>query len=366
MTTVRIAKEENREDFYKLWKICFGDSDAFCDWFFANRFSPTHSVVLEENGEIISCMQAFPYLIRIRGKVVSGAMLCGVSTHPAHRRKGCMGKIFSYEMNHLREMGYLIAPHTPAVLPSYFSFGHLPVADAAYLQCDCVPFVEKPEGFCLLTEENWQTFYPLYTRFAEKYSGIIQRTEADFLRKATDYAADGGKAAAYIEDNSIKGYAFYYQTETELLCVEAVAEEGYWKPLTDGLLFLGKGLSFSAKLPPEVKLSYSFAETERNQKGVMGLCNAAALLQALALSLPYGFSLKDTIIPENNGLFDFCGNAYVGEPIFEISVGHLIQVLVGYHSLQELKEEITVFDEKKFAELDSLLPKQNCYIIDEY
>ena len=32
MTAVRIAKAEDKKAFYDLWKICFGDSNAFCDW----------------------------------------------------------------------------------------------------------------------------------------------------------------------------------------------------------------------------------------------------------------------------------------------------------------------------------------------
>ena len=60
---------------------------------------------------------------------------------------------------------------------------------------------------------DWYKLYPLYCRFAEKYSGIIKRTEEDFIRKASDYAADGGEALAYIENNDVKAYAFYYKTE---------------------------------------------------------------------------------------------------------------------------------------------------------
>ena len=136
MTAVRIAKAEDKKAFYDLWKICFGDSDAFCDWFFRNRFAPDYSVVLETEGKIVSCMQAFPYTLWIRGREIPGAMLCGVSTHPDYRKKGYMGQIFTYEMKLLREKGCLVAPHTPAVLQSYFPFGHFPVADAAYLTCD--------------------------------------------------------------------------------------------------------------------------------------------------------------------------------------------------------------------------------------
>lgn len=366
MADVRIASQNDRKEFNRLWKICFGDSDAFCDWFFTYRYAPEYSVVLETEGEIVSCMQAFPYHIRIRGREISGAMLCGVSTHPDHRKKGYMGEIFRYEMNHLRQKGCIVAPHTPAVLPSYFSFGHLPVADASYLECDCVPVMKTAVKLHSVKEKGWSKLFPLYQKFAEKYSGIIDRTEEDFLRKAADYAADGGKCAAYIKNNEIKGYAFYYQTEELLLCVEAAAEDGCYHSLMEGLLAEGKGLVFSAKLPPALYLHFPFTKLTRMQKGVMGLCNAPALLKALDLPISYGFKVNDHVVPENNGVFDFKGEPYAGQPVFEISAGHLLQVLVGYHSLSELRDELQILDEERFCEIDALLPKQNCYIIDEY
>lgn len=70
MTAVRIAKAEDKKAFYDLWKICFGDSNAFCDWFFVNRFAPDYSVILETEGKIVSCMQAFPYTLWIRGREI--------------------------------------------------------------------------------------------------------------------------------------------------------------------------------------------------------------------------------------------------------------------------------------------------------
>ena len=366
MTKVRVANQKDKMEFYRLWKICFGDSDAFCDWFFENRYAPEYSIVLETKDEIVSCMQAFPYVFHIRGKEIPGAMLCGVSTHPDQRKKGHMGKIFSYEMNHLRKMGCIVAPHTPAVLPSYFSFGHFPVADAAYLECDCVPSFQSDLKLTSLEKADWGKLLPLYQRFSQKYSGIISRTEADFLRKADDYAADGGKCSAYIKNNEIKGYAFYYQTNEMLLCVEAAAEEGYFYALMEGLLKQAEGLQFSAKLPPELYLKFPFTDLIKKQKGVIGLCNASAFLNALELKIPYGFKLTDHVVPENNGTFNFNGESYNGKPVFELSAAHFMQVLIGYHSLHELRSEINIFDEAKFHEINELLPKQNCYIIDEY
>ena len=46
----------------------------------------------------------------------------------------------------------------------------------------------------------------------------------------------------------------------------------------------------------------------KKQKGVMGLCNASALLNHLQLEIPYGFKLHDPVVKENNGNFDFFGH----------------------------------------------------------
>ena len=145
---------------------------------------------------------------------------------------------------------------------------------------------------------------------------------------------------------------------------EVVAEDGYWTQLLEGLLSYYQGTVFTAKLPPEIDIILENAE--RKQKGVMGLCNISLLLKQLDLNIPYTFSLKDPVVPENNGLFSFQGERSDKKPVFEIEAGILLQVLVGYFALSECKDRITVFDETKFNEIDCKLPKQKCYIIDEY
>ena len=105
MVEVRSAVWEDRQDFSDLWQLCFGDSDAFCHWFFHHRFEPSLSVCMKADDVFAACMQAFPYTIGIRGKAVKGTMLCGVCTHPDHRKKGYMGKIFPYDMQLLQQKG---------------------------------------------------------------------------------------------------------------------------------------------------------------------------------------------------------------------------------------------------------------------
>jgi hypothetical protein len=44
MPDVRIAQPQDRDGFRNLWRICFGDSEAFMDWFFSERYFPEFSV----------------------------------------------------------------------------------------------------------------------------------------------------------------------------------------------------------------------------------------------------------------------------------------------------------------------------------
>ncbi len=365
METVRVAKQTDQTTYYDLWQTCFGDSDAFCQWFFENRFQPDHSVCLETDGVCTACMQAFPYTVGIREKAVKSVMLCGICTHPAHRRKGYMNRILRYEMQLLRQKGYAVAVHTPAVLESYFSFGHYPVADACYLTTEKVPQVQPQSDVFVVTPKQWEWLYDGYVAFAKPYSGIVWRKEDDFFRKCQDYAADGGMCKAY-QQGDVFGYVCYYQTETEVTCVEAVGDDQAIQMVLQDILSQAEGLSFSAKLAPHTSVSFDFCKKEVKPKGVMGLVHLELLLQTLGLQSNAAFAVQDDVVPENNGCFTLDGTRSQKSPAFTIEAGRLLQVLVGYRALEELQEEITIHDDAGFLEIAKALPKVDCYIIDEY
>lgn len=370
MGMLHIAKSLDCKKFYDLWQICFGDSKAFCDWFFQNRFAPEYSVYLEVENAFVACMQAYPYRIWIRNHEVSGAMMCGVCTHPNHRKKGYMGQVFPYDMNLLRKKGIAVAVHTPAILNSYFSFGHFPVADACYLTVTEIPLLQTEqlqteEDVFLLSEEQWERAYSCYQSFAMSYSGIIARTKQDFLRKCADYAADGGKCMA-LGKEKILAYVWYYTTQTQVQCVEAVGADDMLQIVLQAIMAQYQGFSFSAKLPPETKIDFPFAQKEIKPKGVMGLVNIQFLLKQLGLQSDVAFFVTDQVVPENDGCFLLNGNTSEAKPAFSIPAGRLMQVLVGYVTLEEQRDYVEIYDEIAFEKMNQLLPKQNCFIIDEY
>ena len=365
----RIAKQDDKDGFYSLWNVCFQDSAAFCDWLFRVRFYPAYSSCLEDDeGAIVSAMQAVPYTFVIRGKAVNGAMLCGVSTSPAQRKKGFMRKVFRHEMELLYKKDLIIASHTPAVLDSYFSFGHLPVADANYFFSECIPYFPRASDVVSMDQiiHVSNDLFLLYTNIARNYSGMILRTREEFQRKADDYAADGGKCVTICDNERVMGYAFYYVDEGRIVCVEALAEIGYYNQLLEGLFSLYEGYRISVKLPPDILPEYVFGELKKLPKGVAGAINIPKLLQVLDIKSPYSVEITDDVVLKNTGIFNLNGLPSGKEAAFRIEAGRFLQVLIGYHSLEEIRNEIEIFDEDAFLDISSRLPKQKCYIIDEY
>ncbi len=351
---IRPAKPSDKQDFYRLWKLCFFDSDSFCDWLFENRFYAEYSFVLEENvnetKEIISTMQGVPYQIMIRNHCVKGVMLCGVCTNPNHRQKGYMSQLFSYAMQKLREKNIPLAIHTPAILESYFSFQHMPVADALYIEEISHSFTENPTQHIVpresISPQFLSTLHNLYQQeIVLNYSGCVNRTLSEFIRKVQDYQADGGMCCVIYEKNTNKedvicGYAFFYLLEEELICVEAVATNTQYPHLIQTLFYIGYQKKCSIKLPPNASLTNYTILVQK--KGVAGAIHISNLLASLELSSNITIQISDTIIPENNGIFTMQGASSTKPPALEISISILLPILFGYDTFQNQKENITI------------------------
>lgn len=370
METVRLAHETDKEDFKKLWSMCFGDSFEFINWFFENRFIANYSICLKQNKNFISCMQSYPMDINIRGKLVKGAMLCGVCTHPEYRGKGFMKDVFTYMMRFLYKEHMILAVHTPAILESYYFFGHYPVSDACYLTADYIPFYEKLDNIKEVQIEEYSKIYLCYYQFANLYSGIIHRTKDDFLLKWKDYQADGGRCIAYISDDIVKGYCFFYLTEATIQAVEVVADtEESFVYVLKGLFSYGEGKKLHVKLPSKYcSIQFDFTKTSVIPKGVAGVINISSLLETVSCGTGYAIKVVDPIIPENNGIFDLEGNRINQDPDIEIEAGRLTQLLVGYVTLKDLikQNQVKVLRQKAVEELHELFPIAECYIVDEY
>lgn len=369
LKTIRPAKLEDKEEFQNLWNISFTDSMEFRSWLFDNRFVPDYSICIEEDGHIVSEAQSIPYHIKVRDSIVSATMMVGACTHPDYGKRGYMKQLYTEYMKQMNEMGVVLCAHTPAVLRTYFYVGHLPVSDTAFIEIEKAQKIEAEELTPVNLGKEASALLKCYINAAQKYSGIIHRSFTDFKLKCDDYSADGGKCLALFENDEITGYGIYYNTDEmiyaeEIMALNAKAEQR----VVDGIINLGTGKKVKIKLPPDTKSRSKQGTFTLLPRNVLGLANAQKLLKAVGKGIEIAVQVKDDILPENNGVFNFKGEKTDRKPAFEISAGNLTQFLVGYKTIAQLELEgnAVIYNKEETEFLDKALPLQVCHIIDEY
>lgn len=98
-----------------LWKLAFGDEDAYIDHFFAGYYAPERMLVLEEEGQIQAMAAWFDMpVVLADGTKVPSAYLYAVATHPDCRGRGLAGQLLAFADRWLKERGFACVTTVPA------------------------------------------------------------------------------------------------------------------------------------------------------------------------------------------------------------------------------------------------------------
>ncbi|MBQ3131133.1 MAG: GNAT family N-acetyltransferase [Clostridia bacterium] len=364
MTELRTATTKDIPMLRALWQECFGDSDAFCDWFFAERFSPDLSVIAEEKGKILSMAHGWPFTLSIRSKAIPAIMMCGVATHPAARGKGLMTKCLSLFMTNAREKGFLVLFQKPVDFDIYLKLGHYASYNAAILtKKEGMAYIPAPHIKDSLCSDTYaEELLPIYKSTAENYSCSVIRSLEYMALKLRDYAADGGRLLRY-GANATTAYAVYYITDDEL-AVPEIMDNADTLPLLHTIACLAENRKLNIKMPSG-PIPEGFDGHVRPW-GAMTALNVPTLLKELCGYSHIAAEITDPILPQNNGIFAFDG-APAATAHIRLESGRLMQLLSGYADISTLLSQ-------GHAELlapisDTLMehfPSLPCFTVEEY
>lgn len=105
-----------------LWKLAFGDDDAYIDNFYSSYYRPERVLVLEEEGQVRSMTAWFDTTFVVPGKgAYRAAYLYAVATHPACRGRGLAGKLLADADAYFQTLGIPAVTTVPAQ-PSLHKF----------------------------------------------------------------------------------------------------------------------------------------------------------------------------------------------------------------------------------------------------
>ena len=366
----RTEKDDDKAQVKALWKLCFDDTDKFTDWFFSERWKPEYGVVAEENGKITAAMQGWHYALSIRGKKLPAVMLAGVCTHPDYRGRGLMPQCLSLFMQNARDRGELIVFHTPARHPTFFKCLHYSASDTAFVKYEADVAGECRAKIEDASDAFAEKLIDCYTKNLAEYCSAVCRNIDDMRLKLRDYASSDAKLVYIEESGKITAYVLCMCDNESMTAEEFCAPNNQCRDaLLSTLAYLGKNRSHTIKLPPSLTNNLPHGFTfQTAPTGVMGAANISELMRIIAGFDDITVEVTDHSLPLNAAKYTFNGNAFSGDCDIIIDSGRLLQFLIGYYSMSELAESgLCQVNRPQITEkLDSLLPKTECYVVEEY
>lgn len=145
---------KKRDDIYKLWQECFGDSKEYMDYYMKWRVGNNKVFTFYEGNVLASMLHLNPYKLWVNGKEKSAHYIVGVATSPMYRKRGLMRKLLTSSLEEMYKEGeeftYLMPAHKDIYLP--FDFRYVYKQDRIHIE------VEK-ELLSLVNKENYDIIF---------------------------------------------------------------------------------------------------------------------------------------------------------------------------------------------------------------
>ena len=119
---MRLAAPGDVPRLKEIWALCFGDSAAYIDFYFAHRFIPEQVMVYEED-EISAMLSMLPLTLRTANGTVPAIYIYAVATHPDYQKHGIGGRLLMHTHDYLQRQDVALSVLVPSSdkLFSYYS-----------------------------------------------------------------------------------------------------------------------------------------------------------------------------------------------------------------------------------------------------
>ena len=145
----------NIEIFKSLWQSTFNDNQKFVDFYFDKIFSEKRNIFIEENGKVISCLQAIPFPMKIENRIVPTCYLSGILTDKNFQKRGFMRQLMQKTHRQLYENGVWATTLIPAekyLFKIYQKFGYEAIFKVDFVRhCGLDPQSPKFRGIAAST-----------------------------------------------------------------------------------------------------------------------------------------------------------------------------------------------------------------------
>ena len=194
-----LSPEQAISGLRQLWKLAFGDTDAFLDGFFGTAFSFDRCRWIEADHRIVAALYWFD--CRFQGEKL--AYLYAVATHPDYRGRGLCRKLMANVHDLLAQQGYnsvMLVPADEGLREMYRKMGYETCSSISEISCTAADLAVEIRN--VSPEE-----YAALRRKLLPESGVIQeRKNLTFLAAQTQlFAGEDFLLAAWLEEDTLHG-----------------------------------------------------------------------------------------------------------------------------------------------------------------
>ena len=295
----------DKEQIAAIWRACFHDSDDFIRFFFDRIYRPENTLVMRENGRVVSALQMLPYTMTFGKRLLDTAYLGGVCTHPEEQRRGLMKRLMEDSLREMELRGIPLSVLIPAddwLFRFYARFGFATAFYRTEEVCTVLPG-QTGEQWKLVPADSVPEpeLYAFFSREMHRRDYTIQHDAEQLRIILHDLMLDGGAPAVLTDGTgTIGALAFVRYPEhgtlhlADLLARSKEAEEALLRQLA---------ARFRAH---RIKRLRPVRAGEGTPFGMLRVIDAPTLLSCYAGQRPEAdltLHLTDPQLPRNDGYY---------------------------------------------------------------
>ncbi|WP_089611652.1 GNAT family N-acetyltransferase [Dehalobacterium formicoaceticum] len=105
MIKIRLAEDGDIGEQKEIWRLCFGDSLSFIDYYYQHRYRKEETMLLWTEEKLAAMLTMIPVKLQLpREESLTGRMLYAIATHPAFQKRGLATRLMDYTHRYAEEM----------------------------------------------------------------------------------------------------------------------------------------------------------------------------------------------------------------------------------------------------------------------
>lgn len=379
---IRHAKEDELKDIKNIWNYCFNDGESFVEYYFKDKYKRHNTIVVEDEGEVVSSLQLNQYKINLNNKIYNTSYVVGVSTLPQVRGRGYMKNIMKFMLKELYRKNQLVSILMPIDYRLYRKYGY----EHCYDQIEYNINIEDLSSYKIngklykANRYNINELVDISKDFFKDVNGNVERDDKFYQSLLEEIKSENGHIYIHENDGS-EGYIIYF-LDGETMFVREI----YYKnmdSLKSMLKFIYnhntqcKKVKISAPINDKIKFVLDNPRTcdIKIKPFMMGrIINLKAYLESLTIKSNIEGSLnilvKDNYIENNNGVFkiQIKNNRLFVEKVNEkhtvsFNINTLTQLAFSYIDMDEaiLLNDLKI-SKRDISLLNYIFKKRNNYI----